>query len=168
MNSEMNLHNEKIIGTKIESNFDCLNKMNKKHPWVPNESQCRPTNENLLKKITFLENHQNNMKEYILKNIFKNGLEPLKIRFIKNDFPYQVIHYSNHWILWYREPTKNNSENWNNKPSDDTITNDIKNELKKINNHKEMLFFWYENPKMCFPEYFHVQVFWVYTCDIPS
>ena len=72
--------------------------------------------------------------------------------FQKQMFPY-LIHEGHHWVTWYA--TKEQEK------SDEEVTADVNNELKKLTNSDDGFEFgWYINPKMTVPEFFHVQVFW--------
>ena len=155
------------INCKINPDADTLNKYHIIYKWIPDENMIRPSHDDLNKKVelfSILEMY-NSKIDYIAINIFKikskinhdNGKicskfdikENCMKMFLPNLFKYNIPE-GNHYIMWYSYKNL----------SDDEITNDIYNSLTKICEFSNFKFVWYINPKMTFPEVFHVQVFW--------
>ena len=155
------------MNCQISPDLDNLDKINKIYPWIPNSTQVRPSDKLKEKKEIDYQNAENfyaSTSDYLydiifnfptqfnsegkLKTLNTNNLTKI---FRPNDYPYQLNHISNHYVLWY---------NCINKPySYEEINQDINMELSKIFNKYQYV--WYENPAMSVPEIYHVQVFFI-------
>lgn len=150
---------------KISSKLEDLDKLNEKYNWIPSSKNIRPSNEVLkIKNETYktIFNYYESFKDYIYDTIFglpisMNNEGKLFCRFRlklflleENVFPYMLPETTQHYILWY---TYKNDE-----LNDETITQYIKNELKRIKQNDEYEFVWYVNPKIN-QELYHLQVF---------
>ena len=154
------------INCKIEPDEFTLNSYNYHNKWIPNFNMIRPRKEDLDKKIELLSTLEmyNSKIDYVATNIlgFKSRINKQtgklestenifnhKIkRFCPNLFKYNISE-GYHYVMWY---TYDNL-------TDDQISQDIYKSIKELTTEK-FNFVWYINPKMTFPEIFHVQVFW--------
>ncbi len=100
---------------KISSNIDDLNRLNTLYPWIPSESQVRPTPEIKAKKEAMtrrISENWENFTDYILHTVFGKRKSCLfnkftvhdrnvesEIVFKPNEFAYQVE--GNHFVLWF-------------------------------------------------------------------
>ena len=151
----------------ISPDLENLDKLHAIYSWIPNSEQIRPTDELIEKKekdYVNILNFYNTIIDYLYDFIFdfptevQSGgklksfnLDGLIKMFKPNDYPYKLDDNSNHYIMWY---------NCSKQPySNEKITQDIKNEISKISNKYQ--FVWYENPSMSIPEIYHVQVFFI-------
>jgi hypothetical protein len=156
------------INSKINSDFKTLNQYNKIYPWIPNETQIRPTEiiitlkKMLMDKISL---EYNSTRDYILINVFhndgfntngkliaKNSIEKLN-KFEVCRFRYELDPSTFHYIMWYTSIKKD--------LIDEEITRDIKNNIYSFLKKDDFSFVWYENPKMTIKDIYHVHVFWV-------
>ena len=156
------------INCKINSDIENLNKYNSIYPWIPNESQIRPTQLNIIMKerlLNIINEQYNSYNDYILINIFKEKyfIKNKKVSAIKSNvsinkfavnlFKYNLDPKTFHYVMWYTYDR--------NELSEEKITLDIKNSIYNIISTDNFSFVWYENPKMSIPDIYHVQVFWI-------
>jgi hypothetical protein len=169
-----------MLRNKISSNINVLDKLNKIYPWIPNSTMIRPNSKDLEKKM-LLTNEINNewysFKDYLMYKIFQNDYEidengKKYIKLINNDskttntindewffspslFRYDLVGYSNHWILW------NNQNNFEYEPPENIITKIIETKIFNIIHNDSFEFVWYKNPKPSVKDFYHIQVFWI-------
>lgn len=158
------------INCKIDSDIENLNKYNSIYPWIPNESQIRPTPLNIIMKerlLNIINEQYNSYNDYILVNIFneKFFIKNKKVSAIKSNvslnkfavnlFKYNLHPKTFHYVMWYTYDR--------NELNEEKITLDIKNAIYNIISTDNFNFVWYVNPKMSIPDIFHVQVFWIKT-----
>lgn len=154
------------INCKIDPSESTLNSYSYHYKWIPNFNMIRPVKEDLDKKIELLstlEMYQSKV-DYIATNILKfkcrinketgklesseNIFDHKIKKFCPNLFPYNISE-GYHYVMWYTYNDLSNNE----------ISQDIYNSIKELTK-ENFNFVWYINPKMTFPEIFHVQVFW--------
>ena len=152
---------------RVPSNFDELDVLSEVYEFLPNSTTCRPSPEQISLKqntLTVLEKEWVTVYDYICAVVFgcqtwytvdgrrqsTRSITGLK-RFQPSLFPYQ-IRSGYHYVMWYGSSDK---------PSEQSITQDISNSIKEIIGPEAPFSFgWYENPKMSVPEVCHYQVFW--------
>lgn len=161
------------LARKISSEYEDLDVLHDQYKFVPNRDGVRPSPEAKIAKAEKLEELSRNWKDFTdfiyvsvfelpavdlpdgkktVANRHKDRLDKKMFVFQKQMFPY-LIHEGHHWVMWYA--TKEQEK------SDEEVTADVNNELKKLTNSDDGFEFgWYINPKMTVPEFFHVQVFW--------
>ena len=157
-----------LIRSRVSSDVSELNILNMIYPWVPNETQVRPTPEQMeLKRLNLaaLDQQWRSMRDYILYEIFgkhpcvddsnklctsDDAVSVADVRFCPSHFPYNIQAGGKHWVLWFgchEEPNLN-------------INNIIAKMIKERAGHDDFDFAWYPNPKMSLPDFYHVHVFW--------
>lgn len=119
--------------------------------------------------MTDIEENWGSLLDYILSTVFfkptsihstskklvadTSNIEG-KVRFVQNEFPYQLELGANHCVLWLGpEPSGA-------LPSEEDINSHITRSLRAQTGGDDFDFAWYENPKMTVPWVYHVQVFW--------
>jgi len=165
-----------MLNCKINSDLDFLDKLSKNYPWIPNSLSIRPTESNIEKKISLLNQIQDDWvetKDYIFHTIFgekyyfnydgKKFVQPTNFEFnIKWSFQPSMFKYNltnpdtNHWILW------NSEQDLNWEYPEEKINHIITIKLTQhLTPNVPFQFVWYKNPKPTIPEFYHVQVFWI-------
>jgi len=155
---------------KISSNLGDLDNLHAVYDWIPGSDQIRPVlnlKQAKVELVKKLESEWESFPDYILHNVFEvpfyvrasgkkrsSRHEDIsgRVKFLPNEFPYQVGPNGHHHVLWFGSA----SCPW----SDDEISSRIQFELMRLVKGSKFLFAWYENPKMTVPEFYHVQVFW--------
>lgn len=187
----MNMNMFIMLRNKIDSNINCLDKLNQEYEWLPNSLSIRPTLEDIEKKKILYEKIELEWigyLDYIYHEIFDfeymvdkiSGKKYINLHHLNNFdkhkkwifkpsiFRYNLIPESNHWILW------NTDKDFNYDYPDELINQIIFEEIKKIINndytnyynyndydYNKIQFAWYKNPKPTIPEIYHIHVFWI-------
>ena len=161
------------LASKISSDYEDLDSLHKTYKFIPDRDGVRPSpeaKEAKAEKLKELEGEWKDFVDFIYSSVFalphivtpdgkktvpnrhKERMDRAAHVFQENYFPY-LIKEGHHFVMWYATSEQ--------KKSDEEITADIDEELKKItNSESDFQFGWYINPKMTVPEFFHVQVFW--------
>lgn len=162
------------LNCRVSPDIDKLTQYNKEYSWIPGIDNIRPSEfilENKKKYFEYIDKWYESMFDYIMINIFelkstlnnfgklkildiKEGKNKAKLRFIKNEFYYNLPEQTNHYVIWYYNTD-------NSYISDDRIRDDINKELVKIVKNKNYKFIYYENPKKSIPNIYHLHVFWI-------
>jgi len=157
------------LRSRISSDVSALNRIHRTFNWIPNESQIRPTPEQLERKrarMNELAERWASMGDFVLHEVFgkgatKNAENRLcavddavcasDVVFHPSHFAYDVPLGGHHWVMWFgcREPPPTN------------VSECIVQRLREHLGHDAFDFAWYPNPKMSIPEFYHVHVFWV-------
>lgn len=156
-----------MIRNKIDPRLDNLEALNIKLSWIPGKENIRPSLEIIKKKDEWIENLINfyqDETQYVLAEIFNFNSEFIsgklyvkdedikkKIIFKENMFPYDLPNETNHFVIWYSYQETHEKK----------INFDIESQLKKLLNHNNFDFVWYENPKKSVSKITHYQVFWI-------
>jgi hypothetical protein len=180
-----------LLRKKISSEIDALALLNRSHPWVPGAENIRPTQKTRQVKQKTLESIGKDYaseSDFLLEQVFDIVLtreadgklhagRDCASKLVKagcvlkpNVFPYDLPHGTRHWVMWYPVcfnldvlgPIGADLTSWlRAEPSDDAISADIEQELRRELEHELFDFVWYLNPKQSVPNIFHVQVFWI-------
>jgi len=160
------------LNCRVSSDIEKLTEYNKEYSWIPGIDNIRPNKiilKNKKKYFEYIDKWYESMFDYIMINIFKlkstlNDIGKLKIldinegkntmRFIKNEFYYNLPEQTNHFVIWYYIADKLYID-------DNRINNDINKELVKIVKNKNFKYIYYENPKKSIPDIYHLHVFWI-------
>jgi len=162
-----------LLHCQISSDIQDLNKLHKKHWWIPNETMIRPSPKIIDDKHNFSNYILHNwmsFRDFILDSHFKypvgiedghiyifNDVKKSEWNFQQSVFPYQVPDKVNHYVLW-------NSLFDYKVIIDEYLINDIiKDKLTYMIGSDDFDFAWYCNPKPSIPELWHCQVFWIRT-----
>lgn len=161
---------EKKFCCQINPNTEYLEKLHKKHNWIPGKNNIRPTEEILIQKENYISNiniFYESEKDFVLTEFFnfkhsinndgkiyvKNIDVDKKHLFLNNLFPYDVHIGTFHYVLWYSYV--------DDKVIDEKkINSDINSELTSILKDELYDYVWYENPKKHMKDIYHIQVFW--------
>ncbi len=166
-----------MLRSRINSDLDSLDDLNRDYPWIPNSISIRPIPSDIEKKSLLSKQIQCEWieyRDYILHFIFRkkfltdnqgkkyickeNIIDPNSDiwYFVPSTFRYNIIPESNHWVLW------NIEKDFYYEHDEILINNIILNKLNLIGiDIKKCQFAWYKNPKPTIPEFFHIQVFWI-------
>lgn len=158
-----------FVSGRISSDITDLEALHETWPWIPGAADVRPPPATLDRKrarLAHIQDEWASFTDYIRVTVFglpravgSSGLHvsvggddvipPLARVFAPNEFPYNV---PRHYVLWYGPDVTS-------PPSDNMITEHIREAMASAPELAGLDFGWYVNPKMTVPEYFHVQVF---------
>lgn len=166
-----------MLRTRIDSDSEILDKLNKIYSWIPNSKSIRPSPQIIEKKkhlIQQIELNWKSQKDYIIHTIFgekyymneemgykkfvpSHSKSNYKWFFQPSMFPYNLeCEETNHWILW------NSEKDFYFDFPEEEINEIIKRHLFY---HTEIgapfEFVWYKNPKPTIKDFYHIQVFWI-------
>lgn len=160
----------KAFKSKISSNIEHLNELNRLFKWIPNEDQIRPPSNVVLmknEKLSLIRFQWRSVKDYIKHTVWgmeriwtDDGLhaveeEPSKpYIFQRCEFPYS-LEEGLHFVLWFNEVESSQSDEGITALLDQLVAA----ELGHDDTNDSYSFAWYVNPKMTVPDFFHVQVF---------
>lgn len=156
-----------VFKDKIGNNAEELDRLHVLHSWIPNSAQCRPKRHIKLQKqqiLTVISYEWESVDDYLKSEIWglpivtnpisgkkESKLIPKQIKLVKCPFPYDLNDNGLHYTLWF--PWEENNM------ADNIITSTIEQKLGELFPGQNFEFAWYENPKMTFPHFYHVQVF---------
>lgn len=160
-----------MLRSRISSDIEHLNALNKIYPWIPNKDTIRPSDYFILKKVDVM-NHISeqwvSLRDFILHMVFRQkvslnmdnklcvvSVNPPTWIFDPCLFPYNLPFLSNHFILW------NSSHIYSDDIDEQVINQIITGFLTKRLRSNNFDFAWYKNPKPSVLDFYHVQVFWI-------
>lgn len=168
-----------MLRTRIDSDLETLDRLNKIYSWIPNSKSIRPSPQIIEKKKHLIQQIELNWmspKDYIVHTIFgekyyvdreETGYKKFtrpeyfklnrKWSFQPSMFPYNLESTeTHHWVLW------NYDKDFDYDYPEEEINEIIKRNLFY---HTEIgtpfQFVWYKNPKPTIKEFYHIQVFWI-------